>query len=122
MLHPHLIGLDPQSPTWAVKEGTPVYDSEGERLGVVERVTAVGGIFAGIVIHTYPLPGRHLFADAEQIAEIRERAVFLRVNREALHDPRVEWERRRPDGRDVSLEARVRGLWDWLADHLRLPR
>jgi hypothetical protein len=110
--------LGPAIAYLAVKDGTPVYDREGSRVGVVEHVMAVGGIFEGIIIHTYPLPGRHLYADAGQIAELRERGVLLSVDREELHDPRRERARRSRDGPDASLEARVRHAWDWIADHV----
>jgi hypothetical protein len=42
---------------------------------VVDHVVAheVVDIFEGIIVHTIPLPGRHLFADADQISELRER-------------------------------------------------
>ena len=70
--------LGPAIAYLALKDGTPVYDREGSRVGVVEHVMAVGGIFEGIIIHTYPLPGRHLYADAGQIAELRERGVLCR--------------------------------------------
>jgi len=98
----------------ALKDGTPVYDPELNRIGVVEHVMAVGGIFEGIVAHTHPLPGRHLYADADQIAEIRERGVLLSVPAESLHDPERDSARRRADGSDNSLEARLRRAWDWI--------
>ena len=66
----------------ALEDGTPVYDREGKRVGVVEHVDAPSGIFEGIVIHTYPLPGRHLYADVHQVAELRERGVLLSVGRD----------------------------------------
>jgi hypothetical protein len=102
----------------AVKEGTPVYDREGKRVGVVEHVMAVGGIFEGIIIHTYPLPGRHLFADAGQIAEIRERGVLLSANRKELHDPSIESAQHSRHRPDAGLEARVRRAWDWIAQRV----
>ena len=48
----------------ALKEGTPVYDRTGERVGVLEHVVAdePTDIFEGLIVHTLPLPGRHLFA------------------------------------------------------------
>ena len=39
-------------------------------------------IFDGVIVHTRPLPGEHLFADVEQIAELRERGVLLGVTRD----------------------------------------
>jgi hypothetical protein len=44
--------LGPAIAYLAVKDGTPVYDRGGSRVGVVEHVMAVGGIFEGIIIHT----------------------------------------------------------------------
>ncbi len=99
-----------------MKDGTPVYDRDGDRIGVVEHVMAVGGIFEGIIVHTHPLPGRHLYADAEQGAEIHERGVLLSVDKEELHDPRAELARRRSDGEEATLEARLRRAWDWISE------
>jgi hypothetical protein len=96
----------------ALSDGTPVFDPDMKRVGVVEHVLAVGGIFEGLVVHTYPLPGRHLYADADQVAEIRERGVVLSVPRGELHDPAQE--RRRAD-HGSGLEARLRRAWDWIA-------
>lgn len=98
----------------ALSDGTPVYDAKGERIGVVEHVMEFGGIFEGLIIHTHPLPGRHLYAGVEQIAEIRERGVLLCVDRDELREPRRE---RPPSDRPESLlEARLRRAWDWLTD------
>jgi hypothetical protein len=98
----------------ALKDGTPVYDSNGERVGVVEHVLADNNIFEGVIVHTYPLPGRHLYADATQIAEIRESGVLLSVGRGDLHDPRTESKASRSDARAGSFEARLRHALDWL--------
>jgi uncharacterized protein YrrD len=74
----------------AVREGTPVYDAGGARVGVVDEVIAdtTVGIFKGIIIHTAPLPGRHLVADADQIDALHERGVLLCVERSALRAQR----------------------------------
>jgi hypothetical protein len=102
----------------ALQEGVPVYDRDGGRVGVVDRVMIEepGGIFEGIVIHTLPLPGRHLYAGHEQIAELRERGVILSVNAEALRELKPVRRRRRGDGDapESSLEAHLRRAWDWL--------
>jgi hypothetical protein len=97
-------------------DGTPVYDPGGRRVGVVDRVQEDAGIFEGLVIHTLPLPGRHLFADHEQIAELRERGVRLAVGVEELHllDERSAHRRTEHDGPESPLERRLRRAWDWL--------
>jgi uncharacterized protein YrrD len=107
--------LGPPVAYTALEEGTPVYDRDGNRVGVVERVMQVGGIFEGVIVHTHPLPGRHLYADVEQIAEIRERAVLLSVDRDQLSDPRTDSASRRRRTAENALEARVRHAWDWIA-------
>ncbi|MCW3065065.1 MAG: hypothetical protein JWN32_2237 [Solirubrobacterales bacterium] len=99
----------------ALDEGTPVYERDGDRIGVVEHVMVAEGIFEGIVIHTHPLPGRHLYAAPDQIAEIRERGVVLAVERSDLHDP-SDRAGRRQGGPGSSLEAALRRAWDWLTE------
>ena len=66
-----------------LRTGTPVYDRDGERVGVVEHVLAdeAVDIFHGLVVHTEPLPGRDVYADADQIAALRERGVLLSAGR-----------------------------------------
>jgi hypothetical protein len=109
--------LGPPIAYLALHNGTPVYDRDGKRIGVVEHVFAVGDIFEGLIIHTHPLPGRHLYADPEQIDEIRERGVVLAVARHDLHDPSLQTRRLEP-GETSQLEARLRRAWDWVAGHL----
>jgi hypothetical protein len=111
--------LGPPIAYLALKEGTPVYDRDGERIGVVEHVEGVSGIFEGIVVHTYPLPGRHVFAAAHQIAEIRERGVLLRVRRHELREVSNGPRRPPPETLENPLLARLRRAWDWIARHLR---
>jgi hypothetical protein len=102
-----------------LKEGTPVYDRDGQRIGVVEHVLADEpvDIFHGLIVHTLPLPGRHLFADADQIAELRERGVLLSVDHSELHDPSENTSARNPDDGPVDgpLQASLRRAWDWLS-------
>jgi uncharacterized protein YrrD len=103
----------------ALREGVPVYDRSGERIGVVDRVMADDktGIFEGVIVHTVPLPGRHLYADHRQVAELRERGVLLSVDRDALYELS-----RRPaapagseQSAEGSLEAHLRRAWDWIS-------
>lgn len=99
---------------WLVlQEGTPVYDRQARRIGVVDRVLADKDIFEGVIVHTVPLPGHHRVAAADQIAELRERGVLLSVERDALHEPskRKPPSSESPEGR---LHARLRRTWDWI--------
>ena len=65
----------------AVTEGTPVLASDGEQVGLVERVLADEGadIFDGIVVST---SHGERFADASQVDGLFERAVVLNVGAE----------------------------------------
>jgi uncharacterized protein YrrD len=102
-----------------LKEGTPVYDRDNDGVGVVEHVLADEpvDIFHGLIVHTLPLPGRHLFAAADQIAELRERGVLLSVDRGDLHEPTENSAVRGTDGgpMDSPLQAGLRRAWDWLS-------
>ena len=65
----------------ALPDGVPVFDSDGRHVGVVDQPMEdpVTGIFEGIVVHTRPLPGRHLFADHEQIVDLQIDSVRRRL-------------------------------------------
>ena len=111
--------LGPPIAYTVLEEGTPVYDRDGKRIGVVEHVLGDMqlDIFEGVLVHTRPLPGKHLYADVDQIGELRERGVVLSVTRDDLHEPPDEAKRkqREQDERlESPLEARLRRAWDWL--------
>ena len=107
----------------ALTEGTPVLDPRRDRIGVVDDVVADErtDVFHGVLVHTVPLPGRHLYADAGQIAGLYERGVLLSVNADALTPPP---EPPRPAYRpeesllvsspENPLEAGLRRAWDWI--------
>jgi hypothetical protein len=112
--------LGPPIAYLALNEGTAVYDRRGRHVGVVEHVLTdePHDIFEGVIVHTLPLPGRHLFADAEQIAELRERGVLLSVERDALHAPSASpaaLSATPDDTVESPLHARLRRAWDWLS-------
>jgi hypothetical protein len=106
----------------ALKEGTPVYDRTGESVGVLEHVVAdePTDIFEGLIVHTLPLPGRHLFADADQIATLHERGALLSVDRDQLHDPSPKSTKQTNPGNPVEspLQAQLRRAWDWISGQL----
>jgi hypothetical protein len=106
----------------ALKDGTPVYDRTGQRVGVLEHVVAdePTDIFEGLIVHTLPLPGRHLFADRDQIAALHERGVLLSVDRDKLHDPSQKSTRQanRDNPVESPLQSRLRHAWDWIIGHL----
>jgi hypothetical protein len=103
----------------ALEEGTPVYDRDRRRIGVVVHVLADFqlDIFEGLIVRTTPLPGRHAFADVEQITQLHERAVLLSVTRDELHRPDDRSKSRRAAAAENAgnpLEARLRRAWDWI--------
>ncbi len=71
-------------------------------------------------MHTSPLPGRHLFADADQIAALHERGVLLSVDRDELHDPSQKSISQTNLGNPVEspLQARLRRAWGWISGQL----
>jgi hypothetical protein len=104
----------------AIADGTPVYEPGGDRIGVVDEVVAdePDDIFLGIVLHTVPLPGRHLYADADQIAGLYEHGVLLAVRRNSLQPPERPRRGREHDAAaapgESRLQAALRHAWDWI--------
>lgn len=76
-------------------------------------------IFEGLVVHDLPLPGRHLFADPDQIGKLHERGVLLPVGRDKLREHREHSSPKRGrTARPVSegrLHALLRCAWDWIS-------
>jgi hypothetical protein len=111
--------LGPPTAYLALADGTPVYDRTGARIGVVDHVLSdeTVDIFHGLIVHTVPLPGKHLYADADQIAELRERGVLLSVERDGLHVPEEPRPAGNAPGRSVEspLQTGLRRAWDWLS-------
>ena len=84
--------LGPPSSYLSLGKGAECYSCDGERVGEVEHVLAAPDqdIFDGIVLDTSVLPGGHRFVDAEQVEEIFERGVLLKIDRseaERLPEP-----------------------------------
>jgi hypothetical protein len=65
-----------------VTKGAPVFSSDGERLGEVERVLSAPNLdmFDGIVFDTVTGPGGHRFVDAPEVGEIYERGIVLKID------------------------------------------
>lgn len=63
------------------KRGTPVFSSDGERLGRVSRVLAApeAHMFDGILFDTSWGPGGRRFVDAPEVEAIYERGVVLKI-------------------------------------------
>jgi hypothetical protein len=97
-------------------KGFRFFDRTGRRVRVVDRVMVdqATDTFEGIIIHTLPLPGRHLYAGHEQIAELRERAVLLVVEAGELQELSERYGRKRKSGDSPEhpLERRLRRAWN----------
>jgi hypothetical protein len=111
------VDLGPLVSWLALKEGVSIYDAGSKRIGVVDEVVADPSmdIFDGIVIHTLPLPGKHLFAGVDQVAEMHERGVLLAVDGGALvryHEAAFRRNRRRSEPADGRAAALLRRVWD----------
>ncbi len=65
----------------ALAPGAPVFSSDGEKLGEVERVLADldAGVFDGIIFDTSALPGGQRFVDGPEVGDIYERGVVLKI-------------------------------------------
>lgn len=103
-----------------LQPGTHVYDAAGERIGNVEHVLAddATDVFDGIVVDTRTGPGGLRFADADQVDELYERGVVLKVGADALHDPApgpgvIDVDP--ADADESPLTTRLRRAWDWIS-------
>jgi uncharacterized protein YrrD len=68
-----------------LSRGTPVYSSDGVEIGKVVNVLAAEDkdVFDGIVIGEHIFGRDHRFADADDVGEIHERGVVLKLDRRA---------------------------------------
>jgi uncharacterized protein YrrD len=76
----------------ALGKGAECYSCDGQKVGKVEHVLAAPeeDVFDGVVLDTSVLPGGHRFVDADQVEEVFERGVLLKIDRqaaEALPEP-----------------------------------
>jgi uncharacterized protein YrrD len=62
--------------------GTPVYSSDEQQIGKVKHVLAASDedVFDGIVIGEHLFGSEHRFADADDIQEIYDRGVVLKLD------------------------------------------
>jgi uncharacterized protein YrrD len=69
----------------SLSKGAECFTCDGEKVGTVEHVLAAPDedIFDGIVLDTSVLPGGHRFVDADQVEEIFDRGVLLKIDRQA---------------------------------------
>jgi hypothetical protein len=107
--------------------GTPVYSSDGARIGTVAHVLAAEAqdIFDGLVIGDLPaelFPGRagHRFVDAPEVASIHEHAVTLTLDAAACRalpepTPNPGQLSAGPADQPSRLGGKLRRAWDLLS-------
>jgi hypothetical protein len=103
-----------------LEKGADVYDRAGTRVGVVDHVLADPDvdIFDGLIVDASHLPGGLRFADAEQVDEIYERGVQLKVAAEELHEPTASAASMEVSPDDVTeggFAHRLRRAWDYIS-------
>ena len=107
-------------------KGAEVYSCDGVKVGKVEHVLAAPDqdIFDGVVLDTSVLPGGHRFVDAEQVEEIFEHGVLLKLDRqeaEKLPEPSANPPALEVTPDDVSegdegtLKRKLRRAWDLIS-------
>ena len=103
-----------------LEPGTPVYSSDGVQIGKVTHVLGVEAedVFDGIVIGEHLFGLDHRFADADDVQEVFERGVVLKLDRSAcerLPKPEANPAAMSDDPAESSSEfrhARLRRAWD----------
>ncbi|MGO9961768.1 MAG: hypothetical protein ACLP50_38310 [Solirubrobacteraceae bacterium] len=103
-------------------KGTPVLSRDGHQIGEVAHVLAAEDedIFDGIVIAEHVGAGGHRFADADDIGEIHERGVLLKLSREAsaqLPEPSANPAVMGEDPGDPApgVSDKLKRAWDFLS-------
>ena len=107
----------------ALEKGTPVYSADGEKIGTVGHVLAVEAedVFDGIVISEHVVSAGHRFADADEIAQIGEHGVILKLDgaeSRSLPEPSANPAVMRDDPAESRAEARrdkLRRAWDYVS-------
>ena len=106
-----------------LEKGQDVYSSDEEKVGVIEHVLSEPelDLFDGVVLDTSVLPGGHRFVDADQVDEVYEQGMVLKVDRagaEALPEPSenaAAMEADPSDSSDSELSRKLRRAWDVLS-------
>ena len=94
-----------------LKDGVPVYEQSGDRVGEVEHVLAdpPEDVFHGLIVTTRD---GHRFAPADQVAGLYEHGVVLAVPADRLPTPSEDAAARAAD--DDGLGHNLRRAWAWL--------
>jgi sporulation protein YlmC with PRC-barrel domain len=122
---PYAVSVDYGSPIsyLTLNVGADVISSDGERVGKLEHVLADpdSDVFDGLVIDIHLGPRGRRFADADQVDELYERAVVLRVPAADIEKlPRPEpapavMESHGLEDSESPLQRKLHRAWDLLS-------
>jgi sporulation protein YlmC with PRC-barrel domain len=114
------VDLGPPTSYLALETGTPVFTSDGEKLGKVSHVIAdvEEGTFDGVVIEEHLGRAGHRFVDADDIADLRTGGVRLKLDREQAaglpepspNPPVIRYDPANPGGH--TLAAKLKRAWE----------
>jgi uncharacterized protein YrrD len=93
-----------------LRDGTPVFESSGTKIGEVAHVIADDqkDVFHGLLVKT---GDGHRFASATQVEGVYERGVIVNVPAAQLLEPSEDG----PAGAaDESLQGPLKQAWNWL--------
>jgi uncharacterized protein YrrD len=106
-----------------LERGTPVYSADGDQIGKVAEVLAAEDedVFDGVVIGEHLVGKEHRFADADEVQNIFERGVVLKLDRascERLPKPSANPAVMRDDPAESKADLRrqkLRRAWDLIS-------
>ncbi len=111
--------LGPPIAYLALHRGIPVFDRDGNRLGVMEHVLADerSDIFHGLIVGAEPPLPRHSFVDADHIAELHEGGVLLTGGSDQLHDVHEPTGTGEASIEAGKMRARLEEARQWVGRH-----
>lgn len=115
--------LGPPISYMVLEPGTPVYTADEQQIGHVTHVLAAEDedVFDGIVIEEHLGRGGHRFVDAEQVADIHQHGVLLKLDRaeaSSLPEPSPNPAVMRDDPADTgrwTLSERLKRAWELIS-------
>jgi sporulation protein YlmC with PRC-barrel domain len=94
-----------------LKNGTPVFDRSGDRVGEVEHVLSddAEDVFHGLIVKT---PEGHRFAASDRVDGLYERGVIVNAPAAQLPEPSADPAAQAAD--NDTLAQSLKRAWDWL--------
>jgi sporulation protein YlmC with PRC-barrel domain len=94
-----------------LKNGTPVFDRSGDRVGEVEHVLSddAEDVFHGLIVKT---PEGHRFAASDRVDGLFEHGVIVNAPAAQLPEPSADPAAQAAD--NDTLAQSLKRAWDWL--------